>query len=189
MIAQQYVDEISILQRIVDRDQAALSALYDRYARIIYSLAYRVLGSPEESEEVVLDVFNQVWRSASNYNPAKGKVDTWLFMLTRSRALDRLRALTLAAKVTNACEDEAAVLPSQIASAEEEILISERRDRIVAVLQQLPVEQREAIELAYYKGLTHIQIAATTGKSLGTVKTRIRLGLAKLRDFLNPADF
>jgi len=189
MIAQQYVDEISILQRIVDRDQAALSALYDRYARIIYSLAYRVLGSPEESEEVVLDVFNQVWRSASNYNLAKGKVDTWLFMLTRSRALDRLRALTRAAKFNNACEDEAAVLPSQIASPEEEILISERRDRIVAVLQQLPVEQREAIELAYYKGLTHIQIAATTGKSLGTVKTRIRLGLAKLRDFLNPADF
>jgi RNA polymerase sigma factor (sigma-70 family) len=184
MIIQPHISEISLLQRIVERDQDALSALYDRYARIIYTLAYRVLGSAEESEEVVLDVFNQVWRSAANYNSCKGKVDTWLFMITRSRALDRLRSLSRAAKVTAACE-ETAIATAQINSPEEEALILERRDRVTDALKQLPAEQREVIELSYYKGLTHVQIAATTGKSLGTVKTRIRLGLSKLRDSLN----
>ena len=86
------VDEISLISRIAEMDQTALSLLYDRYSRVIYTIAYKILNSSEESEEIVLDVFTQIWRIAKNYNFQKGRVDTWLFMLTRSRALDRLRS-------------------------------------------------------------------------------------------------
>jgi len=161
-------DDTFLLQQIIERDQVAISQLYDRYARLIYTIAYRILGSPEESEEVVIDVFNQVWRSAASYNSAKARVDTWLFMITRSRALDRLRSLGRTKKVNLACINEA-VLSHQASTAEENLLISERGDRLKTALNQLPIAQREALELAYYNGLTHAQIAATTGKSLGTI--------------------
>lgn len=178
-----YPDDISLVHQIVDRDQTAVSILYDRYARIIYTIAYKVLGSKEESEEVVIDVFNQVWRSAASYNPAKARVDTWLFMICRSRALDRLRALGRNTKVNVACAN--AVVPSP-QTPEENLLVSERGDRLRTALNKLPAAQKEVLELAYYKGLTHAQIAATTGKSLGTIKTRIRLGLSKLKSILEP---
>jgi RNA polymerase sigma factor (sigma-70 family) len=178
-------DDIYLLHQIVDRDQAAVSTLYDRYARIIYSIAYKILGSQEESEEVVIDVFNQVWRSAASYNPSKARVDTWLFMITRSRALDRFRALRRNTKVNLACIN-AGELPPQTPTPEENLLIAERCDRLKNVLAQLPPEQRKVLELAYYDGLTHAQIAAITGKSLGTIKTRIRLGLAKLKFMVEP---
>lgn len=177
------IDDISLLREIVDRDQGAISQLYDRYARLIYTIAYKILGSQEESEEVVIDVFNQVWRSAASYNPAKARVDTWLFMITRSRALDRLRSLGRTKKVNLACIG-AAVLSPQASTPEENLLVLEKCDRLKTALNQLPIAQREALELAYYNGLTHAQIAATTSKSIGTIKTRIRLGLAKLRSIL-----
>jgi RNA polymerase sigma-70 factor, ECF subfamily len=178
-------DDISLLHQIVDRDRTAVSILYDRYARIIYTIAYKVLGSREESEEVVIDVFNQVWRSAASYNPAKARVDTWLFMITRSRALDRLRAIGRSTKVNLACVN-AVALSLQTQTPDENLLASERGDRLKSALNQLPTAQKEALELAYYQGLTHAQIAAVTGKSLGTIKTRIRLGLSKLKSILEP---
>lgn len=178
-------NDIYLLHQIVDRDQTAVSELYDRYARIIYSIAYKILGSQEESEEVVIDVFNQVWRSAASYNPSKARVDTWLFMITRSRALDRLRSLSRNIKVNLACTN-ALILTAQTSTPENNLLISERCDRLKIALDQLPPEQRKVLELAYYKGLTHAQIAASTSKSLGTIKTRIRLGLAKLKSILEP---
>ncbi|WP_019498924.1 sigma-70 family RNA polymerase sigma factor [Pseudanabaena sp. PCC 6802] len=184
MAQQQYsVDEAHLLERITAKDQAALSILYDRYARIIYTLAYRVLGSVEESEEVVLDVFNQVWRIAGTYTAQKGRVDAWLFMLTRSRALDRLRSLARTTKATVASE-ELAMTRSPSDTPEENAILLERSAVVKSALAQLPVEQREVLELAYYKGMTHTQIALATGKSLGTIKTRIRLGLNKLRESL-----
>jgi RNA polymerase sigma factor (sigma-70 family) len=178
-------DDISLLHQIVDRQQAAVSLLYDRYARIIYTIAFKILGLQEESEEVVVDVFNQVWRSATSYNPSKARVDTWLFMITRSRALDRLRTLGRNRKVNLACAN-AAILSPQAHTPEENLLISERCDRLRTALNKLPSAQKEALELSYYRGLTHAQIAAATGKSLGTVKTRIRLGLSKLKSILEP---
>jgi RNA polymerase sigma-70 factor (ECF subfamily) len=184
MAQQQHsVDEAHLLERITAKDQAALSILYDRYARVIYTLAYRVLGSVEESEEVVLDVFNQVWRIAGSYTSQKGRVDTWLFMLTRSRALDRLRSLKRSAKVTIASE-EIVNLRSQVDTPEENAILSERSSIVKSALDRLPEEQRQVLDLAYYKGMTHTQIALATGKSLGTIKTRIRLGLNKLRESL-----
>ncbi|HBE16648.1 MAG TPA: RNA polymerase [Cyanobacteria bacterium UBA11149] len=189
MTFQQFTNETSLLERIARADKNALSQLYDRYGRILYALSFKILGSQEEAEEVVLDVFSQVWRIAQRYDPKKGKVDAWLFTLTRSRALDRLRILQRHEKTATASM-EAALTPSQsTANPEEDLLIAERRDRILAAMAQLPIEQREVLELAYYQGLTHTEIATQTGKSLGTVKTRIRLGLEKLRLALSSWQF
>lgn len=174
--------EAALLIRVAQRDQAALSELYDRYARVLYAVAFKSLRSAEESEEVVLDVFAQVWRTADRYDVDKGRVDTWLFMMTRSRVLDRLRMLQRVTKVTVASENVAEIqTPTPGVDPLENVLISERRDRVLAALSQLPEAQRQVIELAYYKGLTQSEIAAQTNLSLGTVKTRIRLGLSKLR--------
>ena len=174
-------DEISLISRIAEQDQQALSILYDRYARVIYTIAYRILNSSEESEEIVLDVFIQVWRIAKNYNSQKARVDTWLFMLARSRALDRLRRHARFDKAITASED-ALIMHSYSDSPEEDVLIQERSSYIKSCLNELPNEQRLILELAYFGGLSHSEISAKTGISLGTVKTRIRLGLKKLRE-------
>lgn len=174
--------EAALLSRVAQHDQAALAELYDRYARVLYSVAFKSLRSAEESEEVVLDVFAQVWRTAARYDGVKGRVDSWLFMMTRSRVLDRLRSLQRTTKVTLASENLAEIQTTNPGvDPIENVLISERRDRVLAALSQLPEEQRQVIELAYYKGLTQSEIAAQTNLSLGTVKTRVRLGLSKLR--------
>lgn len=184
MTTQQTIDESPLLERIAQLDQTALSQLYDRYARVLYAVAFKILGSVEEAEEVVLDVFSQVWRTAARYNSTRGRVDTWLFMLTRSRALDRLRALQRLTRAVTVSVDNAMMESLSLCNPEEDLLISERRAQVLAALAQLPQEQKQVLELAYYKGMTHVEIAAHTGKSLGTVKTRIRLGLSKLRDAL-----
>jgi RNA polymerase sigma-70 factor (ECF subfamily) len=178
-------DEVSLIARIAQQDQSALSFLYDRYARIVFGIAFKSLSSVEESEEVVLDVFSQVWRTAARYDATKGRVDTWLFMMTRSRVMDRLRSRQRSAK-TETASVEALQIQTFRASVDpiEDALISERRTQVLDALRQIPEEQRQVIELAYYQGLSHSEIAAQTGLSLGTVKTRIRLGLSKLRTCL-----
>jgi RNA polymerase sigma-70 factor, ECF subfamily len=175
-------DDILLLQRIAQQDQAALSTLYDRYARIVYAVAFRSLRSAEESEEIVLDVFAQVWRIADRYDGRKSRVDTWLFMLVRSRILDRLRKLQSRKPSSGEVLDIAEIqVPTAGVDPLEAAVVSERREQVLLVLSQLPPEQRLMIELAYYQGLSHSEIALKTGISLGTVKTRIRLGLNKLR--------
>lgn len=177
-------DDVVLLQRIGQRDQGALSKLYDRYARVIYAVAYKSLNSTEEAEEVVLDVFTQVWQIAAHYDAQKARVDTWLFMLTRSRILDRLRKLQRTARKTTASLTAHRQSLMQTDDPVEEAVIAERRSRMQAALGQLPQEQRQLIALAYYQGLSHREIAAQTSLPLGTVKTRIRLGLTKLRMLL-----
>jgi RNA polymerase sigma-70 factor, ECF subfamily len=182
-------DDLKLLMRIAQRDQAALSTLYDRYARIIYAIALRSLRSPEESEEVVLDVFAQVWRIADRYDSSKSRVDTWLFMLARSRVLDRLRQLQR--RIPDATEVlDLAEIQVSAASVDpiEAAVIAERRDQVMTVLQTLPPEQQLVLELAYYQGLSHREIAQKTGISPGTVKTRIRLGLSKLKSALKSVE-
>ncbi|NJR52963.1 MAG: sigma-70 family RNA polymerase sigma factor [Leptolyngbyaceae cyanobacterium CSU_1_3] len=176
------LEEAALLVQIAQKDQAALSQLYDRYARIIHAIAYKSLGSREECEEVVLDVFAQIWRTSDRYDPERGRVDTWVFMLARSRILDRLRSLQRAVKTETASID-AAQIQSNRSSVDpiEDALVLERREVVLAALSKLPDEQRQVIELAYYRGLSQSEIATQVGISLGTVKTRIRLGLSKLR--------
>ena len=170
---------LSLIERIIDRDRQALSALYDRYARVVYSVVYRSLGSVEESEEVVMDVFAKIWATAARYNPDKARVDTWIFMMARSRTLDRLRSKQRRNKLTEAIEIED--LPTITTDNSLDLEIADRRTQILAALTTLPPEQRQVLELAYYGGWSHREIAEQTGMALGTVKTRIRLGLEKLR--------
>lgn len=178
-------DDASLLAQIAQRDQLALSTLYDRYARIIYSVAFKSLQSVEESEEVVLDVFAQVWRIADRYDVRKGKVDTWLFTLTRSRILDRLRKLQRTRPSTTVSIEASEIQPkADNVDLYEDVFMRERRDRVVAAMQTLPDEQRLILELAYYQGLSQSEIATQTGLPLGTVKTRTRLGLSKLKSAL-----
>ncbi len=182
MTDQSPVDDAALLAQIAKHNQDALSTLYDRYANVVYAIAYRSLRSVEEAEEVVLDVFSQVWRIAKRYNSQKARADTWLFMLARSRVLDRLRSLQRSGKVTTASMESAKSQP-MVADNDPiyDAIITERRNQVLAALETLPTEQRLAIELAYYHGMTQREIAAQTHVSLGTVKTRIRLGLNKLR--------
>jgi RNA polymerase sigma factor (sigma-70 family) len=179
-------DESLIVAKIAQQDQTAFSLLYDRYARLVYALAYRILGSIEEAEEVVLDVFAQVWRTADRYDLKRGRVDAWLCLLARSRALDRLRSLKRSARAVEASENAAIAEPTTDNKPEESLMITERREIVQAAIGQLPTEQQQVLVLAYFQGLTHKEIAAQTGQPLGTVKTRIRLGLVKLKDILQP---
>ncbi|MBW4520771.1 MAG: sigma-70 family RNA polymerase sigma factor [Scytolyngbya sp. HA4215-MV1] len=179
------VDDASLLAKIAQRDQSALSTLYDRYAPIIHALAFRSLRSIEESEEAVLDVFAQVWRIADRYDATRGRADTWLFTLARSRILDRLRKIQRAQPATTVSMDALELQPkADTTDLFEAVYIKQRRSQVMAAMQTLPNEQRLVIELAYYKGLTQSQIVVETGLSLGTVKTRIRLGLSKLKSAL-----
>jgi RNA polymerase sigma-70 factor (ECF subfamily) len=181
-------DDTCLLARIAQKDQSALAALYDRYARIIYGLAFKSLRSVEESEEVVLDTFAQVWRIAERYDPQKGRADSWLFTLARSRTLDRLRRLKRGQMLTSL---EALDIQPKADDLDlfEAVSIRERRGRVLAALRLIPEEQRTVLELAYYQGLSQSQISAQTGLTLGTVKTRTRLGLSKLRSALEKQDF
>jgi RNA polymerase sigma-70 factor, ECF subfamily len=173
------LEDFSLIQCIIQQDRAALSALYDRYARVVYAVAYRSLGSVEESEELVMDVFAKVWMTAASYDPHKARVDTWILMMTRSRVLDRLRAQQRRGKVTEAIAIFDVVTATADVSLDLEV--AERRSQVIAALASLPIEQRQALELAYYRGWSQREIAEYTGWALGTVKTRIRLGLEKLR--------
>jgi RNA polymerase sigma-70 factor (ECF subfamily) len=178
-----YSDEPQWMTRIAQKDQIALSQLYDRYAQIIYSIAYRSLGSVEESEELLMDVFAQVWRTADRYDQTKARVDTWLVMIARSRICDRLRSSQRRGKVTDALIAFDAV--DQILE-NEDIEISERRAIVSTAMGTLSIEQRQVLERSYYGGFSHREISDQTGLALGTVKTRIRLGLEKLRSSLQP---
>ena len=176
------ITDVVLIQAIAQNDQTALSQLYDRYARVLYALAFKMLGSVEEAEEVVVDVFSQVWRNVASYCEDRGRVDTWLFTMARSRALDRLRKRQRQSKIMDASVQEVGV--SSVDIPQEQLLIQERRDRVTVALEQLPLEQRNVIEMAYFGGFSKSEIASQTGVSLGTVKTRTRLGLNKLRGLL-----
>jgi RNA polymerase sigma-70 factor (ECF subfamily) len=173
----------ALLARVSGGDAAALRALYDGCAGRAMSIAFRVLGSRSEAEEVVQETFVQAWRQAASYDPSRGGAMAWIATIVRSRALDRLRARTASERAVARNEAETdtqptAAPPSELAAQHE------LRAQVMAALAALPIEQRSAIELAYYEGLSHSEIAARLGDPLGTVKTRVRLGLAKLATVL-----
>lgn len=164
-------------------DASAVADLYDRHARAIYSLALRMLADGAEAEDVVQDVFTQAWRQAGLYDPARAPVIGWLLVIARARTLDRLRARRSRIGLTGEGPDPAEladVAPGQDVQA----IGREQGSRVRAALAALTAAQREAIELAYYKGLSQSDIAARLEQPLGTIKTRIRSGLLRLREIL-----
>jgi RNA polymerase sigma-70 factor, ECF subfamily len=175
-----------LLAQIAAREPTALSRLYDLYSRTIYAIAQKSLNSPEDSEEIVLEVFTQIWKIADRFDPHKGAAEQWIFTLARSRIIDRLRKFQRLQKINTAITAGKEIdFPTVSVDPIEAVEIADRRDRVLAALSQIPPEQRQVIELAYYQGLTHTEIAARIGLSLGTVKTRLRLGLSKLKLVVN----
>jgi RNA polymerase sigma-70 factor, ECF subfamily len=164
-------------------DQAALASLYDQSSALVYSIALRMLADSGDAEEVTLDVYHQVWRAAGTYDSSRGSVTSWLVTLARSRAIDRLRSRAVRARSEEALGKHADV-PSFAAGPDEATLAGQRRKRILAAMAALSADQREAIELAFFSGLTHTELADRLRQPLGTVKTRIRLGMMKLREQL-----
>jgi RNA polymerase sigma-70 factor (ECF subfamily) len=166
------------VERCARGDAGALRLLYDRLAPRALALAQRILRVPGDAEEIVQEAFLQVWRHAAEYSPARGEPDAWVVTIVRSRALDRLRsrASTERTALASAAESVQAPAVSPLEDAERRV----ERERVTAALVALPDEQRKCLELAYYEGLSHSQIAERTGAPLGTVKTRLKLAVDKL---------
>lgn len=175
-------DDRELLQAIARQDADALVALFDRYNRLAFGLAYRILGDAFVAEEVVQDAFMSIWRNAASYDLSRGTVRTWLLTIVRNRAIDQLRGRF--GRSQNDVDLDT-VAPLLAAPDEWDDLLSEiQASAVRAALRALPEEQRIAIELAYFEGLTHVEIAERLGIPLGTVKSRLRLGLQKLHDLL-----
>jgi RNA polymerase sigma-70 factor, ECF subfamily len=176
-------EDRAAFDRMARGDQDALAEIYDRHGRLVYSLAFRILRDQSDAEDVVQDVFSQAWRQASRYDASRGSVLGWLLTLTRSRAIDRLRGRRSRPEPST---DESALnsIPDPAAPADVLAASAAQATHLRAALDGLTVLQRVAIELAFYEGLTHSEIAERLELPLGTVKTRIRQGLLKLRDRL-----
>lgn len=172
----------NLIHSLAQGDQHAMSALYDATNRLVYGLALRILGDAGQAEEVLMDVYMQVWRQAASYDERRGGPLAWLTTMARSRAIDRLRSGRQRQQREEPLEETSN--HSAPAGIEEEVAASELRQRVQAALAQISPEQREVIELAYYCGMSHSEIAAKLGQPLGTVKTRTRLGMIKLRETL-----
>jgi RNA polymerase sigma-70 factor (ECF subfamily) len=164
-----------LAKRIAQGDAEALRKAYDEYAGRVFSLALRIVRSKEEAEDVVQDTFVEVWRRAGDYDEGRGELASWIMAMARSRCIDRVRRARVRSRYAQTPQQhEAAATPDQLAAAHED------GSKLRKVLTGLPDEQRLAVELAYFDGLTQQQIAEQTGTPLGTVKTRLRLGLEKL---------
>lgn len=170
------------LARMANGDASALAELYDRHARAVYSLAYRIVA--QDAEDVTQEVFSQAWRHAKRYEQNRAPVGAWLLMMTRARAIDRLRARRVQTGAERADDVVLTELSDGSPSQESEAISAEEAARVREALAGLPDAQRAAIELAFYGGLTHAEIAEQLGEPLGTVKTRVRSGLMKLRTAL-----
>jgi RNA polymerase sigma-70 factor (ECF subfamily) len=179
--------DLDLLERIKRGDSSALDALYARYSSPVYSLVWKILQNATEAEDVALDVFWQVWRQADRYDPSRGAPPAWIFTVARSRAIDRLRARHRREDRTISFDDPGVNLDPLDEKAAPDVVASFRqtRDAVREAMTSLSAVQREAIELAFFKGLTHVEIADRLGQPLGTIKTRIRQGLIKLRKTLD----
>jgi RNA polymerase sigma-70 factor (ECF subfamily) len=165
----------------------ALAALYDAYRNILFSLLLRILNNRAEAEDVLQDVFVQVWQCAASFDAERGRPFTWLVTLARSRAIDRVRALSSRERTAQAATAEEDDAPSALQTADpfDAAERREQRERIGAALNEIPEEQRRVILLAYFEGLTQTEIAERLNEPLGTVKTRTRAALFKLRELLD----
>ncbi|MBA3521370.1 MAG: sigma-70 family RNA polymerase sigma factor [Gemmatimonadales bacterium] len=174
-------------------DERAIAALYDRYGEVVYAIAYRIVGQRADAEEVVIEAFAQAWRDAPRFEVARASVAGWLTMIARSRALDLVRSRSRRERITaSAAADRSEGSPAMGGWRSDPALSldhSERRQQVELALQKLSPPQRQAIELAYFEGLSQSEIAERLKEPLGTVKTRVRLGMQKLRECLRPFYF
>ncbi|HEU4763459.1 MAG TPA: sigma-70 family RNA polymerase sigma factor [Gemmatimonadales bacterium] len=182
------LDDQALVLRMASGDEQVVGQLYDRYGPVLYATAYRITGESADAEEVVMDAFAQAWRDAARYDPRRGSVGAWLMTITRTRALDLVRSRGRRARtLEELTADPTALMPALPGGDPVEATErNERRRQLGAALQTLSAPQRQAVELAFYGGLSHSEIAERLDEPLGTVKTRVRLGLQKLREALRP---
>jgi RNA polymerase sigma-70 factor (ECF subfamily) len=173
-----------LMERLTARDPTALESLYDRYSRMVYSLALRIAGQPAVAEEIVQDVFLKLWHSADRYQAERGPLGPWLCTLARNRALDHLRLKREKQRRREDSIEGEIGFTSSNPSPETLAQQSQRAVRVRASLRELPAAQQRAIELAYFEGMTHSEIAAALAEPLGTVKSWIRSGLLRMRETL-----
>jgi RNA polymerase sigma-70 factor (ECF subfamily) len=168
------IDDGTLLQRVRQGDQRAMAEVFDRYGRAVYSVALRILKDTGHAEDVMQEIFFQVWRNSDSFVQGRGSLGAWLVVIARNRSIDLLRRR----KPTDSVEDVVLASPTNLASEAEHNALMEK---VQKVLKDLPAEQQRSMELAFFEGLSHSEIAERTGDPLGTVKTRIRLALITLR--------
>jgi RNA polymerase sigma-70 factor (ECF subfamily) len=172
-------DDADLLARVKRGEQQAMTTLFDRYSRMVYSVALRVLRDPAAAEDVMQEILMQVWRNPNSFVAARGSLGGWLSVVARNRSIDSLRRKRPSEQV----EEIQLASPCNLAAEAERSLLMERAREVVVLL---PAEQRKTLEMAFFDGLTHSEIAEITGDPLGTVKTRIRTALTTLRKAFQP---
>ncbi len=175
----------ALVERVVARDESALAQLYDRYSGMVSAVAMRVLRDAGAVEEILQDIFYQLWRNAAQFDPSRGSLAAWLLVSTRNRAISRLRRKNPGEPAGESQE----LLMNRIAfpfHLETAVTQQQLLSKVKGAMESLPQAQREAVELAYFEGLTHSEIAKRTGEPLGTVKTRLRSALETLKRAFNP---
>jgi len=179
----QPVPDSALIERMMAGDEAALSTLYDRYSTMLFGMLMRILRDQQAAEEVLQDMFLQLWRNAAQFDAKRGSLPAWLMVIGRNRAISRLRGR----RDREVLEEEEGDYANTFASGqniEDEAVRAELARNISAALEQLPAEQKQAVELAYFEGMTQSEIANRTGTPLGTVKTRVRTAMQTLRQIL-----
>jgi RNA polymerase sigma-70 factor (ECF subfamily) len=171
------------IRRCASRDESALGVLYDESSQLTYTIAMRILQDEADAAEVVLDVYKQVWDRAARFDEQRGSAAAWIVILARSRAMDRRRSRTARMRAAATLEELPDVISTE-ASPESLAIASQSSRSMMRALAAVPTQQRQALELAFFAGLSHSEIAEQLGEPLGTVKTRIRLAVARLRELL-----
>ena len=175
-VTESRASDAALVARIVQRDESALAALYDRYSGMLSSVLNRILRDSQAAEEILQDIFYQLWRTATQFDASRGSLPGWLLVIARNRAISRLRRHNPASG--EELQENTVVLPTNLEST---IAKQQLVGKVKGALDGLPKEQRAAIELAYFEGLTHSEIAERTGDPLGTIKTRLRSAVETLK--------
>jgi RNA polymerase sigma-70 factor (ECF subfamily) len=175
------VSDVDLLHAIARGDEVALARLYDGYRVILFGLLLRILNSRQEAEDVLQEVFLQVWNKAADFNEERGRPFTWLVTLARSRAIDRIRSLSSRERVVQKAAQE---IIEETSDASEDAIRAQEGRVVRDALRELPEDQQRVLDLAYFEGLTQSEIAKQLETPLGTIKTRMRSGMTKLRELL-----
>ena len=180
------LSDADLIGRAAEGDARALEVLYDRYSRVVFSFGLRIVGDPQLAEELLQEVFLRAWQQGGSFRASKGSFITWLLSITHNMAIDEVRKRRRRPQKADSENPETvlAAVPDTGLNVEEEVWLGALRDTIAGAMELLPPAQRQAIELAYFRGLTQREIAEQLGEPLGTIKTRMRLGMQKLRDQL-----
>jgi len=180
------LSDADLIGRAADGDARALEVLYDRYSRVVFSFGLRIVGDPQLAEELLQEVFFRAWQQGGSFRSSKGSFITWLLSITHNMAIDEVRKRRRRPQKADSEDPETvlAAVPDSGPDVEDEVWLGALRDTIEGAMASLPPAQRRAIEMAYFRGLTQREIAEQLGEPLGTIKTRMRLGMQKLRDQL-----